>query len=527
MDNSAHPAKSGLSRRDVFKVSATSSLALLLAACGSQGSATGGGNASGGKPVRGGAFIYAMNLDIRTLDPCFSTNLSERWIYYAMFDTLVTYDKNFNIQPSLAKSWDIGEKTVTLHLRDDVRFHDGTPFNAEAAKWNLDRLIDPKTKSPNRGQLSPPLAGTTVVDEFTLQLDLERQWRPVLSALGERPGFMVSPTAAAKGADSFAKNPVGTGPFKFVSFAKDSELKVEKFADYWDVEKIYLDSISFKHVAEESQRVTMIRTGEAHAAQDVTAQIAQTVANDKNVVVEESRSGKWYSIMMDVNVAPFDKKEVRQAVAYATNRDGVKKATYLGKAVPAAGPVGSGWASDSNRTPMFGYDLDKAKGMITAAGASGAKVDWANSTKTDYQSIAQLVEQDLSAIGLALVSRSVPQTSWYDDVLADKVHFTVLNFTPRADVDGLLRLLLHSKGGQNATGYSNPEIDKMLDEAATIMDPEEAKPHYEKITKIIEEDAPYSWIVYPNYLFPRSAKVGGMQIYPDGITRIKELWLNS
>jgi peptide/nickel transport system substrate-binding protein len=529
-DRQAPALGSAMSRRFVLQAGGVSALGLLIAACGGSTS-TGGqpGAGAAGTPVRGGDLVFAMSMNITTLDPAFSQNTSERFAYYVMYNTLVAYDKDFNIVPELAERWETSKngKTLTLHLRQGVKFHDGTPFDANAVKWNLERILDKKTNSPLRGSLTPPLDAVKVVDDATVELNLATAWRPLLAALGERPGFMVSPTAVQKYGKDYGLHPVGTGPFQFVSFTQDSELKLKRFQGYWNADKIYLDSITFKNTPEQQVQLTMLRTGEAHISDAITPQLALTIQGNSSVAIKEAPTGNWFALQMDCDKPPFSKPELRQAIAYATNREGVKSAIFRNKARVAAGPTGIGWAySTSNTTPIYAYDLNKAKQLVQQAGAEGLAVDYINSSDSGYQTVAQLLQSDYSNIGLKLKVGTVPGSDYYTEVVSDKINWSVTKWTPRADPDGLLRILLHSNGSQNTTGYSNPEVDRLLDQAAGISDHAQAAKIYQQIQQIVEKDAPYVWVVWPDDLVPHSSKLGGVTLYPDSVYRLREMWIS-
>src|SRR5262245_37163641 len=206
----------------------------------SAGSATTGGGAptvaATVQASRGGTLIYARNIDAKTLDPHFSAQFSERHMLYLIYNTLVAYDKDFNLVPDLAASCDIGDggKSVTFKLRPNVKFHDGTDCDAAAVKWNYDRILDPNVNAPVRSSLQPPLKSVDAVDKTTVRFNLDQPWRPLIAALGDRPGFIVSPTAVQKSGQDFGRNPVGSGPYKFVEWVTDNHITVQRFDGYWD-----------------------------------------------------------------------------------------------------------------------------------------------------------------------------------------------------------------------------------------------------------------------------------------------------
>lgn len=499
-----------------------SALGALLASC------TGGGT-QGGSPVRGGDLVYATNMDIETLDPAFSQNFSERFAYYAMFNTLVAYDKDFNIVPELARKWQLDKKNgrMVFHLQPNVKFHDGTRCDAAAVKWNLDRLLDKSTNSPLLGLLSPPVTAVKVVDDLTVGIDLDRPWRPLLASLGERPGFIVSPTAVDKYGEDFGRNPVGSGPYQFVRFTPGSELAMKRFDGYWQKDEAHLDTITMRHAADQQVQMSMLRAGEAHIMDALSPQLAVTLENAEGVALKTRETGDWYACQMDVDKPPFDDIRLRQAIALATNREGARKVLFRNEARVATSPIGIGWAYDSADELTYPFDVEAAKSKVAQAGATGLSVDYINSSESNYQEMAQLLYGAFSKIGLDIKVGTVPGADYYTKVVEDELNWSVTKWTPRADPDGLLRILFHSSGSQNSTGYRNRDVDRLLDEAAGVFDTAEAAKIYTEVNEIIERDAPYAWVVWPNTIVAHREDVGGLTLYPDSIYRLRDLWLTA
>src|SRR5690242_20127795 len=180
------------------------------------------------KPQHGGVLSVGFPSDSKTFDPTYSVQFTERQVLYVIYNTLVRYGADFSIQPELAESWKIEQdgRRIVFKLRSGVKFHDGTDFNAEAVKWNIDHRLDKEVASPQRQQLDPIIASVEIIDPTTVAFNLKERSPGLLSLLGERAGFMISPTAAKKFGKDFGNHPVGTGPFVFKEWVKGSQITV-------------------------------------------------------------------------------------------------------------------------------------------------------------------------------------------------------------------------------------------------------------------------------------------------------------
>jgi peptide/nickel transport system substrate-binding protein len=485
--------------------------------------------ANAAEAPQGGTLVYARNIDAKTLDPHFSAQFSERYALYLLFNTLVGYDVDFTIIPELAESWEVSDDgtEITFNLVAEATFHDGTPCDASAVEWNLNRVLDPEVNSPLRSQLEDSISEIVVVDATTLQLNLTQAWRPLLATLGERPGFIISPTAAEELGEEFALNPVGSGPFRFVEWVQDSHIALERFEEYWNNGATNLDGIEIRHVPDGQVQLTMVRTGEAHLIDAVSAGLLSTVEGDDSVAIEELQSARFAGTHFDVDKPPFDNADLRKAISYATDREEIRNVIYAGTGRIATHPLGGGWAFDESLDDQFQtYDPDLAAQHLEQAGYTGDTLTLTCSNTPADQQLAQLLQQQYQRVGVNVELEVVNAADAFAMVKDDVTNWTTTSWAPRADPDGLLRILWHSTGFQNTTGYNNPEVDALLDEAATIYDTEEAKAIYRQVEEIVSTDADYTFHVWPSVFAIRRSEVGNFVFHPDLIIRMREFYLD-
>lgn len=481
------------------------------------------------EPKQGGTLNVGFASDSKTMDPLMSVQSSERQVLYLVFNTLVKYNKDFSLAPELAKSWEIqndGQKIV-FKLQENVKFQDGTPFDAAAVKWNIEKRLDPKTGSPQRDQLAPIIDSVEVVDPTTVVFNLKGRFPSLLSLLGERPGFMVSPTAYEKSQEDFANHPVGTGPFVFKNWVRGSALTVERNPDYWEKGLPHLDKIVFKDLAGSVIGVQRLLTKELDFVPDLSPQEIRPIETNANIAVKPITVGRWYSLQWQVDKPPFNDLRVRQAFAYALDRDRINKIVMQGRGVISEGPTPAGlwWYDESIKS--LPYDPEKAKQLLKEAGIEpGLKVSLSAPQIPAFQQISQLVQEQLAAVGVTATLQPVSANDWFAKIVDKSTNFTPTRWTQRPDPDGLLYILFHSKGFQNTTAYNNPEIDQLLDKARQTYDQAERKKLYsEAQTKIVAELPMVPLFFSAEYAAMRKP-VENFEWIPDQIPRFREVWLN-
>jgi peptide/nickel transport system substrate-binding protein len=367
----------------------------------------------------------------------------------------------------------------------------------------------------------------TVTDPYTVVFDLKKPFAPLLAALAERPGFIVSPSAVKQAGADFGRRPVGTGPFRFVEWVADSQVTLERFPDYWDKGKPYLDRVTFRIVPDPTVRLTMVRTGEVDIATDVDAKDVPALQGEATLRVSEVKPpARWTALQWHVDEPPFNNKALRQAIALGIDRNELKTVLLSGYGEAARGPVVPGlWWFDPT-LKGFGHDVEQAKRKLAEAGyPNGFRHKFVVENTPQWLRQAELLQGQLQKINVTMEFEPVNTADAYALIVKRKTNWTHTRWTQRADPNGLLSILFHSKGFANSTGYSNPRVDELLDRAATIYDPERRKPLYQEAERLITDDVPYVFLNYTTEFAVMNKKVQNWGWIPDLIPRFRELWL--
>jgi peptide/nickel transport system substrate-binding protein len=507
-----------------------SAAVMILAACseanpknGTSQPGNAGSTGSAAQAAPGGEISYALATSPDTLDPHRSGLAVAVRVFRTFYDSLVVQLPDNTIKPWLATEWTISNdgKSYTFKLRKDVKFHDGTPFNAEAVKYSYDRILDPATKAANSTALLKPYKSSEVIDEYTIKLNLETPSVAFLGNLSQAMLGIVSPTAAKKYGDQFGKNPVGTGPFKFVKWDDNSEIRVERNPDYgWSPElvankgKSYLDAIAFKIIPEEATRIGSVQSGQVSAAETVPPQNIVSLKNDAKLqLLQVNTGGVPYTLFFNQDRAPWNNVKARQAVQYAVDIDSIVKSLYLGTYQRAWSPLSpTTFGYDPSLENGVKQDLDKANRLLDelgyVKGADGVREKDGKKLTLRYvdgspnrekrNDIAAIIQQQLKKVGIAVdveitkdVATVVYTNQAYDlygnsQVNSDPV---ALNAFYRTSAPNVRPSLSH---------LSDPEIDKLLDQGVVETDAAKRKEIYKKVQHYMIDNA----VILPIYVFP-------------------------
>jgi peptide/nickel transport system substrate-binding protein len=481
-------------------------------------------------PTHGGTLTVGLLNDAKTYDPIFSVQYTERYILYLAFDTLVSYGPDFSIKPGLAERWETSAdgKRIVFTLQPGVKFQDGTSFDAVAVKWNIDQRMDPKVNSPQRQVLAPIVASVDVVDPQHVAFNLVAPSPALFSLLGERPGFMVSPTAWQQRGPAFGSRPVGTGAFVLKEWTRGSRVALERNPNYWQSGLPYLDRIVVQDLGGSVIGVQRLLTGEIDYVDQLTPDDILPIEKSAGIVLQPIKVGRWYFLQWHVNESPFDNPKLRQAFAHAIDRNRLNEITMRGRGTVSNGPTPPGlwWYDPSLKS--YPYDPERAKALLAEAGYSnGFQYALATPQITVFQQMNQLLQEQLGAVGVKLQLQPVAASEWYARVVSGAINLTPSRWTQRADPDGLLYILFHSKGFANTMKYRNERVDTLLDQARTVYDIPTRKKLYAEAQQQIVSDLPMVPLFFGAEYAAMRTSVHGFEWIPDEIPRFRDLWKTS
>lgn len=486
-----------------------------------------GASAHADTPQTGGTLNVGLVNDAKTYDPIYSVQFTERHVLYLVFNTLVKYAPDFSIQPELATSWDTSQdgKRITFTLRQGVTFQDGTPFDAAAVKWNIDRRLDPSVQSPQRELLAPIILSIDVIDPQHVAFNLTKPSPGIFSLLGERPGFMVSPAAWQKLGKDFANHPVGTGAFLFKEWVRGSQVTMERNPNYWQKGLPYLDRIVIHDLAGSVVGLQRLLTGEVDYVGELTSSDVLPLEHRPEIVLKPIKVGRWYFLQWHVNAPPFDNAKLRQAVAHAIDRKRINEITMRGQGYVSNSPTPEGlWWYDPN-VKSYDYDPAKAKALLAEAGyPNGFEYVLSTPQVSVFQQINQLLQEQFAAVGIKATLDPVAASEWYARVVKGTTNWTPTRWTQRADPDGLLSILFDSKGFANTMKYHSDKVDALLEQARTTYDIAARKKLYGEAQQEIVNDLPMVPLIFGAEYAALRSNVRGFEWTPDQIPRFRELW---
>jgi peptide/nickel transport system substrate-binding protein len=485
--------------------------------------------AAGEAPKKGGTVRVGLTSEAVTMDPHLSGSKVDRMIYHNIYEPLVVLDNKLQIQPGLAESWSYADpKTLVFNLRQGVKFHDGTDFDAEAVKLNVDRMQNPETKSVRTGEIAN-VQNAEVVDKYTVKLNLKRPDAALLATLTDRAGMIISPDAVKKLGPDLARKAVGTGPFEFVEWVKDDHLTVKRFDGYWGSEGgPYLDQIRYRPIPDDSVKLQSLVGGEIDFMDYVQPRDVAAVKGNSSLVEVDVPSLAAFGYQVNCTQPPFDNKALRLAVAHGIDNEAITKGVWLGVGMAANGPISpASWAYDSSIPPIK-RDVAKAKQYLAEGGKPNGFTFTVTIGQTPLASQeAEAMKAQLAEVGITMEIQIVDPARGQADGNARNFDLASYAWSGRPDPDGNTYQFFKTQQGSglNWAGYSNPRADEILDKTREVSDQAERKKLYSELVKILQADSPWIFMIHPIEPKAFSPKVQNYDPVPDGMMRFKDVWL--
>jgi peptide/nickel transport system substrate-binding protein len=483
--------------------------------------------AAAASPNRGGTLRVGLTVDVVTLDPHLSGSKIDRQVYHNLYDPLFILDEKLGIQPNLAESYQTPDpQTLILKLRSGVKFHDGTDLNAEAARFNFDRMAnDPK--SVRKGEVAN-IASTEVVDPLTLKIILKQPDSSLLATLTDRAGMMISPTALGKLGADLGNNATGagTGPFQFVEWVPDDHVLLKRNESYWSASGgPYLDQIRYRPIPDDTVKLQSLQNNEIDVLDYLAPRNVSTAKSDSNLVVIDVPSLAAFWFTLNTTKPPFNDKNLRLALTSALDVDAIVKGVYLGIGVPANGPISpASWAYDDTIKPIQ-RDLDKAKQYLAAAGQP-------NGFSFNFEVInvplgiqeGEVVKAQLAEAGITCNVMQIDGARQLADGNNKTYDMTSYDWSGRPDPDGNTFQFFHTTPGisLNWSGVSNPQLDQLLEQTRQVTDHNQRKQLYSQAIQVLTAEAPVVWEIHPVEPKALSPKLQGYTPIPDGMLRFKD-----
>ncbi len=479
------------------------------------------------KPEKQGptTFRIAVGIDPDTLDPALFTTTTVANMVEYMAETLVTTDKDGNVQPQLATSWEVSDDSLeyTFHLREGVTFHDGTPMDAEAVKWTLDRVLDPNVKTAIRSPFTS-IEEVEVVDEHTVKLHLSQPFAPLLSSFALETSAIVSPASVDVEGNSYDNivQPVGTGPYVFKERVKGERIAVTRNENYWG-EQPYYDEVVFRVVPEAATRESLLLAGQVDLIILPPISDVPALQQNSDVKVLLAPSDRTIFIAMNNNDEVLSDVRVRQALNYAVDKQEIIDSVLFGAAEALDAPMASSLFGYCAQKP-YEYNPEKAKKLLADAGAENIELNFISPTGRyvqDFQA-SQAISGYLSEVGVKSTVSTMDWPSYVGAILTppdeNEQDLHLLGWAP-SYLDAAQQMVQFDSSqappnGLETSFYSNPKVDELIDAAGQETDPAKRKDLYCQASTIIWDEAPWIFLWVQRFPIVYRSDIANVDSHP-------------
>ncbi len=490
-----------------------------------------------------GTLVVGLVAEPVNLDPPQVTDLNSNRVGRRIVETLVTFpEESTQVVPGLAESWTISKDGLqySFKLRRGITFHDGTPLNAEAVKFSIERQINPSHPAYKLGKY--PFANfffgnvkaVEVLSEERVAFLLNEPRASFLSILTAGAASIVSPTAVMKWGPDYPTHPVGTGPFRFASWDRGQRVVLEKNPTYWKY-PVKVERVIYRPIVEDQARLTELLTGTLDVIVGVPADfVSQLEQNPKITLLKQVGAHVWY-LGMNNQKKPFDDKRVRQALNYAVNKDAIVKDVLKGTGASSRGPVLPGtWGADP-ALKAYPYDPERAKKLLAEAGYPNgfSTTLWVPESGSGMQApvaMSTVMQSNLKAVGVNVSLQTMEWGAYLAKLRTKEQELFALSWMAGTeDPDMVMYPLLHSSQwtpvGPNRALYKNPRFDALLQQARLTTDQTKRAQLYKEAQRILVDDAPWVFVDHEIQIAALSKRVQGFKLHPSFDLRVETISL--
>lgn len=468
--------------------------------------------------------------DPDVLDPTLSRSLAARQVFAAMCDKLIDVDEGARLVPQLATAWRWEEegRALVLTLRPGVRFHDGAEMDADAVVTGLRRHLDTPA-STRRGEMGP-VREVLATGPLEVTLRLETPFAPLLAALSDRAGMIVSPRAAGRVNQDFAREPSCAGPFRFVRRVAQDRIELERFPDYWDAANIHFDRVVYRPITDSTVTAANLRAGTLDVVERVAATDLPEMRADQRVRIASVPS--LNSVYIAVNVAngaragtPAGRDaRVREALELSIDRQALVQVAFDGQYLAGNQSVSPESPNYVAALPVPGRDLVRARALLRDAGVQGrAKLRLSVPNTSEYTQAAEVIQSMAAEAGIDVELQLTETATLLRQWTAGDFEALLIAWSGRVDLDGNLWGFNACGESLNGGKYCSAEADAALREGRTSVEPTWRAAAYEAAMRVLLRDRPYIYLWHSRVLHGASARLEGLRAFPDGLVRVRGL----
>jgi peptide/nickel transport system substrate-binding protein len=475
----------------------------------------------------GGELVVAADVWPTSFDPVLSFGEQDNHYIHQLYDTLIVLKPDMTLQPGLATAWEFENPTTfVLKLRQGVRFHDGTPFDAEAVRFHFDRMM--RHPGSVRKLDVERIKSVEVIDSYTVRVNLTAPDGGLTLRLTDRAGMIPSPTAVRRLGEGFVNAPVGTGPFKFHSLMVSNFARFVRNYSYWDRGFPYLDSVVFRVIATEPVMTQSFETGDVDFLYSVPLADVARIRRNSSAVYYGSPGSGTFMLNFNLRVAPMNNRLVRQALNHAIDKRAIVNSVLFGEAVPAVGPFSPtrSYAFDANQKG-YPFDPARARQLLSQAGyPNGFDIALNYINRTTDTRLGEAIQGFWGDIGVRLTLSPKEIGAYLNEIQKNPQAAPSLRAWQTGSIDpdyDLARGFASAAAGGfwHGTGYADPTTDAMIRQIRATRTENERRLLYAQITKKVVDEAVGIYLYHPNFRMAHRSRVRGFVPMPDWSIRLK------